>query len=92
MAAKWYRSLVEPTGDPRGEILIGGAHPGEVFQFDYDRPGYNAEVLLETGGIEEIAEPTKEQLAAVAKRKGHADVQKHTKEELVKLLEDSWEA
>lgn len=91
MAAKWYRNLSEPTGDPRGEIKIGGSMPGEVFSYDYDRPGFDDKVLLEGGAIEEITEPTKEELSAVAKRKGHADTQKLTKEELTKLLENSWE-
>lgn len=92
MAAKWYRNLTEPTGDPRGEIRIGGSLPGEVFQFDYDRPGFDEQVLVESGGIEVISEPTKDELSKVAHRKGFADVQKLTKDELVKLLENSWEA
>ena len=90
MAAKWYRSKIEPSPDGRN-ILVGGAHPGEVFSFDYDRPGFNAQGLIDQGVIEEINEPTKADLADVAHRKGHADVQGKTKEELVKLLEDSWE-
>lgn len=91
MAHKWYRSLVEPSGDPRGEILVGGAYPGEVFSFDYDRPGFHVKPLLEGGVIEEVNDPTKDELAAVAKRHGFADVEKLTKDELKAALAAVWE-
>lgn len=87
MARKWYRSLVERTGDPRGEVRVGGADPGEVFSFDYDRPGYDVRALLEGGVIEEVNEPTKDELAAVAQRKGIPDASKLTKDELKAALE-----
>lgn len=92
MAAKWYRSLIEPSGDPNGEILVGGAMPGEVFRFDYDRPGFHEKPLIEHGVIEALdKEPTNEQLAQVAKRLGHGGVETMKKEELFALLEDHWE-
>jgi len=92
MAAKWYRSLIERSGDENGEILVGGAYPGEVFLYDYDRPGFDDKVLIENGVIEELkGDPTNEQLQAIAKRDGHAGVESMKKEELLTLLEDRWE-
>lgn len=52
MAKKRYRSLVEKTGDPRGEILVAGAGPGEEFEFDFDQPGYDEKALVDSGIIE----------------------------------------
>lgn len=57
MAKKRYRSLVEPSGDPRGEILVAGAAPGEEFEFDYDQPGYDEKALLDAGIIELVTKP-----------------------------------
>ena len=54
MAKKRYRSLVEATGDPRGEILVAGAAPGEEFEFDYDQPGYSEKHLIDSGIIEVV--------------------------------------
>lgn len=59
MAKKWYRNKLEPSGDPRGEILVGGAGPGELFEFDYDQPGYDVQSLLDGGVIEEASAPSK---------------------------------
>lgn len=92
MAKKWYRNLTEPSGDPRGDVRIGvdgsspGAGPGEVFVFDYDRPGFNAQVLLDGGAIAEV-DPSKEDLVAAAERAGVADAQKMTKDDLKATLE-----
>lgn len=92
MAVKWYRSLIEPSGDPRGEIKVAKAEPGEVFQFDYDRPGFGAQPLIDNGIIEELkGDPTNEDLARVAKRLGHAGVESMKKEELLALLDSHWE-
>lgn len=91
MAKKWYRSLVESTGDPRGEVLVGGAAPGEVFTYDYARRGYNERVLIENGVIEEIPDPSKEDLVLVAERLGIAEASKKTKDELKAAIEAAGE-
>ena len=98
MALKWYRSLIEPSGDEHGDILVGangnfpGAHPGEVFRFDYDRPGLHVSHLIDNGVIEELAqEPTKEDLAVVARRYGIAGGESMKKEELIAALDTIWE-
>ena len=89
---KWYRSLIEPSGDPRGEVKVGGAMPGEVFMFDYDRPGFHESVLIREGVIEALTtEPTKEELSVVARRHGIAGGESMKKEELLALLDDHWE-
>lgn len=67
MAKKWYRSLVEATGDPRGEVLVGGAGPGELFEFDYDQDGFNAQMLIDAGIIEEVDPPKKKAADAAGK-------------------------
>lgn len=95
---KWYRSLIKPSGDEHGDILVGassiydGAYPGEVFMFDYDRPGYHAQFLIDNGVIEEMAqEPTKDELSALARRLGHAGTESMKKEEVLALLDQYWE-
>lgn len=82
----WYRNLTVPDGDPRGVVTIAGSHPGEVFSFDYDRPGYNVAPLIAAGMIEPIQAPTKDELVMVAKRLGLAGADKMTKEQLEAAL------
>jgi hypothetical protein len=92
MARKWYRSLIEPSGDEHGDILVGGAYPGEVFMYDYDRPGYSAQHLIDNGVIEELAqEPTKDELAGLARRFGVAGGESMKKEDLIIALDPYWE-
>lgn len=86
MAKKWYRNKLEASGDPRGEILIGGAGPGEAFEFDYDQPGYNVQALLDQGAIEEISEPNKAELVERAEAAGIEGAAKMSKDELVAAL------
>lgn len=95
---KWYRSLIKPSGDEHGDILVGasarydGAHPGEVFMYDYDRPGFHAHHLIDNGVIEELTtEPTKDELSVVARRLGHAGTESMKKEEVIALLDQYWE-
>ena len=98
MAKKWYRNILEDDKDPRGPILIGGAGYGEVFAFDYDarvdKNGnpvrYDAKLLIDSGAIEEIADPKKEELEAVAERHG-IEAQGKTKDELKAALEAAGE-
>lgn len=98
MARKWYRNALEDDNDPRGPILIGGASYGEVFSFDYDarvdRNGnpvrYDVASLLDSGAIEEVSDPKKEELEAAAARLG-IDVQGKTKDDLKAALEAAGE-
>lgn len=74
MAVKRYRNLLpfDPTSER--QTLIGvdeaagfsGGGPGEVFEFDYDRPGYDGQALIDAGLIESVDKPTKEELNAIA--------------------------
>jgi len=98
MAKKWYRVSFEDDSDPRGPVLIGGPASGEVFAFDYDatsdkngRPvRYDVKALLDSGAIEEISDPKKEELEIVAGRLGIDSTGKN-KDQLKAALEAAGE-
>lgn len=46
MAKKRYRNL--------SQLVVAGAEPGKEFEFDYDRPGYDAKSLIDTGIIRPV--------------------------------------
>ena len=74
MAAKKYRNL--------SELVVAGSQPGEEFEFDYDQPGFNAQLLIDNGLIEALDEPKKEELVALAQERGVEGAARMTKDEL----------
>lgn len=50
MAKKRYKNMSP-------DLVVAGAQPGEVFEFDYDQPGYDGKALLDAGLIKLVSKP-----------------------------------
>ena len=49
MAKKRYKNI--------SQLVVADAKPGEVFEFDYDQPGYDGKALLDAGIIKLVSKP-----------------------------------
>ena len=71
MAVRRYRNTLkyDDAADVTAQTRIGvdesagfaGGGPGEEFDFDYDRPGYSAQALIDVGAIELVDKTTKKE-------------------------------
>lgn len=71
MAVKRYRNIMEydNTVDVTAQVRIGvdeaagyvGGGPGEEFEFDYDRPGFSEQFLIDAGAIALVDKTTKKE-------------------------------